>query len=318
MELRHLRYFVAVAEELNFTRAAKRLGINQPPLSLQIRQLEMELGTAMFVRRARGIELTNAGKLMLEEARVILKEVEIAKAGVQRRARGETGRIEIGFSGGTYFHPLVPAIIREYRMDYPDVVLFPQASGAALLTAQLRAGQIDIAFIRLPFFDDDIDLVIEPLVDEPSVMVLPTGHPLARADSVPLRAFAKDVFVLYPREINPDVYDSIISAFNRAGVSPVLGQGAPQIASVLPLVAAGLGVSIVPRSMSRILLDGIRYLPIEGDAPRVKICLTYRRDDHAPAIRNFVAVARRAIGPPIAGAKDRVANKPGKARVPQL
>ncbi len=146
MELRHLRYFVAVAEELNFTRAAKRLGINQPPLSLQIRQLEKELGTPLFIRRTRGIELTNAGKLMLEEARVILKEVETAKAGVQRRARGETGRIVIGFSGGTYFHPLIPAIIREYRTDYPDVILFPQVSGTAFLTVQLLAGQIDIAF----------------------------------------------------------------------------------------------------------------------------------------------------------------------------
>ncbi len=249
MELRHLRYFVAVAEELNFTRAAKRLGINQPPLSLQIRRLEEELGTPLFHRRTRGVEMTDAGKLMLEEARVILKEVETAKAGVQRRARGETGQIEIGSSGGTYFHPLVPAIIREYRADYPDIVLFPQASGTALLTAQLRAGLIDIAFVRLPIGDDD-DFAIEPLVDEPTVMVVPTGHPLAGSTAVPLRAFAKDVFVLYPREINPDVYDSAIAAFNRAGFAPKLGQEAPQIESVIPLVAAGLGVSIVPQSMS--------------------------------------------------------------------
>ena len=132
MELRHLRYFVAVAEELNFTRAAKRLGINQPPLSLQIRQLEKEMGTPLFHRRARGIELTGAGKLLLEEARIILKQVERAKTGVQRRARGETGRINLGSVGGTYFHPLIPAIIREYRMHYPDVVLFPQASSTSL------------------------------------------------------------------------------------------------------------------------------------------------------------------------------------------
>ena len=206
MELRHLRYFVAVAEELNFTRAAKRLGINQPPLSLQIRQLEKELGTPLFIRRTRGVELTNAGKLMLEEARVILKEVETAKAGVQRSARGETGRIVIGFSGGTYFHPLIPAIIREYRTDYPDVILFPQVSGTAFLTVQLLAGQIDIAFVRLPIDDGD-GLAIEPLVDEPTVMVVPAMHPLGRAASAPLRAFAGDSFVLYPRAINPRVYD---------------------------------------------------------------------------------------------------------------
>src|SRR5580693_8158378 len=145
MELRHLRYFVAVAEELNFTRAAERLGINQPPLSLQIRQLEKEMGTPLFRRKARGVELTNAGKLMLEEARIILKQVEQTKIGVRRRGRGETGRVNVGSSGGTYFHPLIPAIIREFRMHYPDVMLFPAASSTSLLVARLRAGQIDAA-----------------------------------------------------------------------------------------------------------------------------------------------------------------------------
>src|SRR5208282_4769681 len=132
MELRHLRYFVAVAEELNFTRAAERLGINQPGLSLQIRQLEKEVGAPLFHRLTRGVELTNAGKLMLEDARVILKQVEQAKIGVRRRARGETGHLIIGSAGGTYFHPLIPKIIREYRMHYPNVVLFPQASNTPL------------------------------------------------------------------------------------------------------------------------------------------------------------------------------------------
>jgi DNA-binding transcriptional LysR family regulator len=148
MELRHLRYFVAVAEELNFTRAAKRLGINQPPLSLQIRQLETEMGTPLFIRRTRGVELTDAGKLLLEEARVILTQVEETQTGVRRHARGETGRINVGSSGGTYFHPLIPRIIREYRMRYPNVALFPQASNTPLLVARVRAGQVDVAFIR--------------------------------------------------------------------------------------------------------------------------------------------------------------------------
>jgi DNA-binding transcriptional LysR family regulator len=314
MELRHLRYFVAVAEELNFTRAAKRLGINQPPLSLQIRQLEKELGTPLFIRRTRGVELTNAGKLMLEEARLILKEVETAKAGVQRSARGETGRIVIGFGGGTYFHPLIPAMIREYRTDYPDVILYPQVSGTSFLTVQLLAGQIDIAFVRLPIDDGD-GLAIEPLVDEPNVMVVPAGHPLGRATSAPLRAFARDSFVLYPRALSPRVYDSVVAACNQAGFTPVLGQEAPQISAVIPLVAAGLGVSIVPQSMSRILMDGVKYLAIEGEAPRVKICLAYRRDDRNPALMNFVAVARRAIRPPVAGKNIKAADRSGKVKV---
>jgi DNA-binding transcriptional LysR family regulator len=294
MELRHLRYFVAVAEELNFTRAAKRLGIKQPPLSLQIRQLEKEMGTPLFRRLTRGVELTNAGKLMLEEARVILRQVERAKTGVRRRARGETGRINVGSSGGTYFNPLIPAIIREYRMRYPDIILAPEASNTALLVARLRAGQIDIAFIRPPISDSE-GLAIEPLVDEDTVMILPTGHALSDSASAPLAALAKETFVLCPRALNPGLYDSIISACHHAGFDPVLGQEAPQIVSIVPLVAAGLGVSIVPRSVSRIQGNGVVCLAIEGDAPRAEICLAYRRDDGSPAVQNFVAVARRAM-----------------------
>src|SRR5580700_7254521 len=175
MELRHLRYFVAVAEELNFTRAAERLGISQPPLSLQIRQLEKELGTPLFHRRSRSVELTDAGRLLLEEARVILKQVETAKSGVRRRARGETGRIVVGSAGATYFHPVIPEIILEYRMRYPDIVLAPQASNTSLLVARLRAGQIDIALIRPPI-DDVEGLTIVPLINEDTVAILPNGH----------------------------------------------------------------------------------------------------------------------------------------------
>jgi DNA-binding transcriptional LysR family regulator len=314
MELRHLRYFVAVAEELNFTRAAKRLGIHQPPLSLQIRQLENEIGTPLLVRHARGVELTNAGKLMLEDARVILKQVEQAKIGVRRRARGETGHLNIGSSGGTYFHLLIPKIIREYRTHYPNVVLFPQASNTALLIAQLRAGQIDIAFIRTPIGESE-GLRLELLVDEPNVMVVPTGHPLSRSTSVPLRAFAKENFVLYPRELNPDNYDSIISAFKNEGFSPKLSQEAPQIVSVIPMVAAGLGVSIVPRSMNRILTDAVVYLPIDGNAPRALIALAYRQHDRSPAVQNFVAVAR-AMQPAIQRVGSDIAKVTEKTAAP--
>jgi DNA-binding transcriptional LysR family regulator len=284
---------VAVAEELNFTRAAKRLGINQPPLSLQIRQLEKEIGAPMFRRQARGVELTSAGKLMLEEARVILKQVGQAKIGVRRRARGETGRLNIGSSGGTYFHPLIPAIIRQYGTHYPDVVMSPAASNTPLLVARLRAGQIDVAFIRPPIGDSD-GLTLDLLVDEPAIMVLPTGHRLSRAASAPLSALAEETFVLFARELNPGNYDSIIAACRRAGFSPKLGQVAPQIVATVPMVAAGLGVSIVPQSTGRIATDGVAYLAIEGDEPRACISLAHRRDDRSAAVQNFVAVARHA------------------------
>jgi DNA-binding transcriptional LysR family regulator len=307
MELRHLRYFVAVAEELNFTRAAERLGINQPPLSLQIRQLEKEIGTPLFRRKARGVELTNAGKLLLEETRIILKQVERTKTDVRRRGRGETGRIIIGSSGGTYFHPLIPTIIREYRTNYPDIALFPAASNTPLLAARLQAGQIDVAILRPPLGDSE-GLALEPLVDEPDVIVVPRGHPLSAKASAPLSALAEDTFVLFPRELNPGNYDLIIGACLRAGFRPKLGQEAPQIISAVPMVAAGLGVSIVPASIARICRDGVAHLSIEGDAPRALISLAHRRDDRSAAVQNFVAVARQAM---------RAAKLIERAKVPQ-
>lgn len=292
MELRHLRYFLAVAEELNFTRAAQRLGITQPSLSSQIRQFETEMGTPLLRRGTRGVELTDAGKLMFEEARVILAGVERARTGVARRARGETGKINIGSAGGAYFHPLIPAIIHEFRKKHPDVVLAPEESNTSLLLARLRAGAIDLAFVRPPFSDAD-GLSFEPLVKEPILMVLPAAHPLARAKSAPLSALAQERIILFTRTINPPVYDAILAAFIRAGFSPHLAQEAPQVASAIPMVAAGLGVTLVPESMSRLHPDGVVFVPVEGPALPAEICLAYRRTHRSAAVKNFVAVARR-------------------------
>jgi len=294
MELRHLRYFLAVAEESSFTRAAQRLGISQPPLSAQIRQLEKELGSQLLRRRARGAELTSAGKLLLEEARLILKQVETAKTSVRRRARSETGRLIVGFAGGTYFHPLIPEIICEYGKRFPDIVLTPTASTTALLIARLRTGNVDIAFVRPPISDTS-GLVLQPLVSEDAVVVLPKSHKLAGLASVALAELAREVFVMFPRGLNPDSYDTIIGACRAAGFNPALGQEAPQIVAVIPLVAAGLGISIVPRSTTRILSDEVRYVPIEGHAPTAEIRLAYRRQDASQAVKNFVGVARRLL-----------------------
>lgn len=292
MELRHLRYFIAVADELNFTRAAQHLGISQPALSSQIKQLESELGAPLFRRAARSVELTDSGKLMLEEARIILAEVERAKTGVARRARGETGTINIGSAGATYFHPLIPTIIREFRKEHPGVVLTPEESNTSMLVARLRAGAIDLAFLRPPISDTD-GLKFELLVKEPILMVLPAAHRLARAKSAPLSALAQEPIILFTRAINPPVYDAILAAFARAGFNPHLAQEAPQVPSAIPMVAAGLGVTLVPESMSRLRHDGVVFVPVEGPALPAEICLAYARTQRSVAVKNFVAVARR-------------------------
>jgi DNA-binding transcriptional LysR family regulator len=300
MELRHLRYFVAVAEELNFTRAADRLAISQPPLSAQIRQLEDELGSELLNRAGRAVTLTSAGKLLLEEARTILKQIDNTKSAVSRRGRTAAGRLILGSAGGTYFHPLIPQIIREYRKQFPDIALIPQAGGTALLTARLRTGNIDIALLRPPVADAS-GLALEQIAIERLAVVLPKGHRLAARESIPLVALAKEIFVMFPRALNPSTHDMVISACRAAGFVPTIGQEAPQVLSIMPLVAAGLGVSIVPSSISRILRDEICAIPLEGDVPAAEIHLAYRRKDASRAAKDFVRIAReilRAEGAP--------------------
>jgi DNA-binding transcriptional LysR family regulator len=292
MELRHLRYFVAVAEELHFTRAAERLGIKQPPLSCQIRQLERELGTSLFRRLTRGVELTEAGALLLDEARGILDQVERIKAAVQSRARGETGCVRLGFADATCVQPLVPGLIRAYHQRYPSVLIMPEQSETLLLVAGLRSGMIDVAFVRPPLSDGE-GVEVAPLVEEPMVIVLPESHPRAGDRSMPLAALAEETLILFPRTLGPGLHDAIIASCQRAGFSCKLGPEAPQTTSTIHMVAAGYGVSIVPQSFAQIHLAGIAYIRIEGEAPRAPIGLAFRRGDHSTIVRNFVASARR-------------------------
>jgi DNA-binding transcriptional LysR family regulator len=299
MDLRHLRYFVAVAEERHFTRAAERLGIKQPPLSLQIKQLEQELGTPLFRRLTRGVELTEPGTLLLDEARQILEQVERTKANVQSRARGETGRIRVGFAGATYFNPRVPGLVQTYRRRYPGVVLSPVQGNTPDLVEAVQNGSVDVAFVRPPLGDRQA-ITVHPLVEETMRIVLPSNHPLARKRFVSLATLAQETIILPPRAISPGLYDSIIASCQRAGFSPMLKHEdqVMVIASIVHLVAAGFGISIVPHSFEHIRADGIVYVPIKGEAPRAPISLAVRKDNRSAVIRNFVALARpRARAP---------------------
>jgi len=294
MELRHLRYFVAVAEELSFTRAAKKLHINQPPLSAQIRQLEHELGTQLFRRLTRGIELTDAGKLLLEQSRIILRDLEDIAIGVRRRGRGETGCILVG-STGAIFHPLVMRVLYECKTRYPNLTIAPEieVTNTSLLLAWLRNGRVDICLLSTPIDNND-DLAVEPLVDEDCVIALPSGHTLAHSRSAPLESFGKEKFVLFSRAFSPALYESILAACERAGFKPMLEQEVPQIVNVIPVVAANFGVSIVPRSFSEIHFTGVKYIDIAGDAPRSELAFVYRRDERSAAVKNAIKAARTA------------------------
>lgn len=294
MELRHLRYFIAVAEELNFTRAAERLGIKQPPLSLQIRQLEKEMGTPLFRRLTRGVELTAAGRLFLEEGRTILSQVDQAKTDVKRRARGETGQMSLGAAGACYFHPLIGIILSQFHKSYPDVVLSPEENHTPTLIAKLHAGTIDAAFVRSSSADCD-GLALEAVAGEDTLAVLPENTELRNGSSVPLSALAQEKFVLPPQRMNVSFYEAIIESCLRSGFQPILGQQAPSTIAVIPMVAAGYGVSIVPQSLSRLRIKGVTYMPIKGHRPTTPINLAYRTNDNSASVRNLVSLVRRIV-----------------------
>lgn len=295
MELRHLRYFVAVAEEGHVTRAAERLGIQQPPLSQQIRALETELEVQLFRRKPRGVELTQAGETLLAEARGILDGVEHAAAAARRTGRGEAGRIGLGFTSSASFHPFVPRVIREFREASPLVALSLEEAGTGELVDGLRAERIDAAFVRSPI-GAAADLAVHSLLKEGMVAALPAGHPLAGATRIrlPLAALEPETFILYRRPLGPGLYDAIIAACQRAGYSPRIGQEAPRMLATLSLVAAGLGVTLIPASMQRMGMEGVAYRPLARNAGLIApLNLACRRREDAPAVRRFIALVRQ-------------------------
>lgn len=287
---------MAVAEEGHITRAAERLGIQQPPLSLQIRQLEQELDVQLFRRVPRGVELTTAGKAFLEHARGVLDQVDRATAITRRTARGEQGRLVIGFTSSTPFHPFVPRVIRSFRELTPLVSLVLEESGSSELVQGLRSESIDAAFIRSPVADIE-GLMVRPLLVESMIAALPAAHPLATASGpLPLAQLANETFILYKRPGAPGLYDAIITACHGAGFSPKVGQEAPRILSTLNLVAAGLGVSIVPESLNRLQMDGVAYRPLADDPPlEAPLILACRSGEHSAAVQRFVILVQSSV-----------------------
>lgn len=298
MELRHLRYFIAVAEEAHITRAAERLGMQQPPLSQQIKALEHELGVQLLRRKPRGVELTEAGRALLDDARAILLHIDHAFATTRRTARGELGRIAVGFTSSAPFHPFVPRVIRAFREAFPLVSLTLEESGTTELIADLRNERVDAAFIRTNVAEP-IGLTVNPLLEEAMLVAMPSTHALAaerteEGKPLPLAALAGETFVVYRRRSGPGLYDAIFAACHAAGFSPVVGQEAPRIVSTLNLVAAGLGIAIVPASLQRMQMDGVVYRRLAGTAqPRAPLLLATRRSDTGVVVRHFLTLVKR-------------------------
>lgn len=290
MELRTLRYFVTLAEELHFGRAARRLAITQPPLSLAILKLEEEIGVALFARTRRHVALTDAGSVFLEQARSVLSRAGEAVQMAQAAHRGEIGRLAIGYMSASIF-TLLPAVLRDFAARHPGVRLDLRELTLPQQLAALRAGDIHAGFMRPPV--TDAELASESLLEEPLRVALPAGHPLAAARRIRALRLASEPFVMFQRSPGLVLHDLVLGFCLQRGFAPRVAQEASQTHAVVGLVSAGIGVALVPASAQEIRLRGVEFRPLVEKSPPVGTCLAWRRDDASPALRAFADTARR-------------------------
>ncbi|UOK38273.1 LysR substrate-binding domain-containing protein [Pseudomonas palleroniana] len=293
MELRHLRYFIAVAEELHFGRAAQVLGISQPPLSQQIQALEQEVGARLFERTNRRVELSEAGRLFLQEARLVLAQVDKA-ADVARRAQsGELGELKIGFTSSAPFNSSIPQAIFAFRQAFPAVHLNLQEMSSTEVAESLVDESIQVGLMRpLPLPDS---LGVIELMREPLVAVLNAGHPLVDGSErgLHLAQLAQEPFVFFPRTYGSGLYAQLLNLARDAGFSPHFAQEAGEAMTIIGLVAAGLGVSVLPASYQRIRIDGVVYRTLLDQEAVTAVWLVQRKGAQSPMAKAFVELLTR-------------------------
>lgn len=289
MELRHLRYFIAVAETLHFGRAAELLYMAQPPLSQSIRQLETEIGVSLFERTSRRVALTAAGEAFLTEARRILASTDDAVLAARRAAKGEAGWLAIGFSASATYDVL-PDVLRAFRDLYPQVELLLFEQNAAEQAASLRNGKIHLGFARPS--SDAPGVVREVIAREPFVVALPESHPFAAMPEIALATLAQEAFILFPRFPKPSYGDSLVALCEGAGFTPRAAQEVREMQTAISLVAAGIGITLVPEPVQNLCRAGVIYRPLQEPTPRTELTAAYRENDLSPALRNFLAVLR--------------------------
>ena len=288
MELRHLRYFIAVAEELHFGRAAQVLGISQPPLSQQIQALEQEIGARLFERTNRRVELSEAGRLFLAEARLVLAQVDKA-ADVARRAQlGQLGELKIGFTSSAPFNSSIPQAIFAFRQAFPAVHLALQEMSSKEVAEALVDESVQVGIMRpLPLPES---LVAVELFREPLVAIIRADHPLAvgSEEGLQLSALAAEPFVFFPRSYGSGLYAQLLNLAREAGFSPLITQEAGEAMTIIGLVAAGLGVTVLPASYQRMRIDGVVYRTLLDVEANTAVWLVQRRDQHSPMAKAFV------------------------------
>lgn len=294
MELRHLRYFVAVAEELSFRRAAERLHISQPALSTQIRQLESSIDATLLERDTHRVALTAAGKFYLESCRQLLRESEDAAQAAHRISYGKAGKLSIGFVG-SLGHALVPRILRAYRQAFPDVQLELAEMDTTRQIEALNARQLDVGIIGLGLSTEISDLQLVTIDEEALMAVLPEGHPLLAQfpDNLPLSALANENFYLAERESAPLYNPWILVLCQQAGFAPHVVDESGQPITVLNYVAAGLGVTVLPAQFQRLAPVGAQFVPLTAPTPLYRYCVAWSPQNAHSALMNFVETAKQ-------------------------
>jgi DNA-binding transcriptional LysR family regulator len=284
IELRHLRYFEAVATEMNFSRAAERLHIAQPPLSRQIQQLEEALGAQLLDRKARPMQLTPAGRFFLEQTVQVLGRLAEVGEATRRIAQGQRAWFGIGFVPSTLYG-LLPELIRRFRADHPEV----EVSLSELTTVQqadaLKAGRIDVGFGRLPLGDPDIQA--ETVLEEAVVAALPARHALLHHERLSLALLAEEPLVLYPARPRPSYADQVLQMFRGHGLAPRVAMEANELQTAIGLVAAGLGVALVPESVRRLHRDDVDYRPVAEAGVVSPVIINFRRGDRSALLGHF-------------------------------
>ncbi|XLZ72690.1 LysR family transcriptional regulator [Massilia sp. SR12] len=288
MELRHLRYFVAVAEELSFTRAAERLHIGQPPLSQQIQALEAEVGARLFERSKRWVRLTEAGKLFLEDARAILARAESAAERARRAQRGEAGELRVGFTFSTPFTPLFARTIRRYRQLYPQVALTLHEMTTLRQFEAMEARKLDLGFVRPTEVALPDTITLTTLLEDPLLLLLPSDSPLAQQPTVKVSDLAGLPWVMYPKEAGIGIYHQVFRLCRAAGFVPEVAMEANEASTIIGLVAAGIGVSVLPSPFQNIHMDGVAYRQLDDPEAATRLQLAQRSDDGGPLVDAFV------------------------------
>jgi DNA-binding transcriptional LysR family regulator len=294
IELRQLRYFVAVAEEMHFGRAAARLHMTQPPLSQTIQALESALGAQLFFRTKRSIVLTPAGRALLPEAQRLLQQADSLPDLVRRAAAGESGRLSLAFVS-TADYSVLPPFLHAFRERYPQVQIELREATTDVQLEDLAQGRIDAGLLIPPLPDRlRADLDYAPMLSEPLILAAPQGLKALRGKKiVALENVSELPLIIFPRRIAPAFHDAILGCFRDAGLTPHIGQEAIQMQTIVGLVSAGMGIALVPQSVSNLKRPGVEYKPLSDPTPLVETGLAWRRDNSSPVLQAFLKLTKQ-------------------------